>query len=222
MKPILVAGATGGVGSHIVRKLLDRGAAVRVLVRDAAKARKMFGDGAAIVVGDTRNPETLGAALEGARAVICATGSGTPLGDNTPEKVDYEGVRNLAEAAKTAGVEQFVLVSSIAVTKPDHPLNAFGKVLSWKLKGEDALRASGLTYTVIRPGGLRDEPGGRTALRFDQGDRIMGMISREDVAEVCIQALGRPAAFNVTLEVVAMDGQPPVDWDVLFGALRPA
>jgi uncharacterized protein YbjT (DUF2867 family) len=102
------------------------------------------------------------------------------------------------------------------VTHPDHPLNAFGQVLTWKLKGEDALRGSGLNYTIVCPGGLRDEPGGRYRLRFDQGDRMTGMISREDVAEICIQALDEPAARNLTFEVVQTGEEGPNDWKALF------
>lgn len=222
VKPILVAGATGGVGGQIVRKLMARGAAVRILVRDVAKARSLFGTNPAleIVQGDTRTPEMLRPAVAGVRAVICATGSTTPNSDNTPEKVDFEGVRNLVTAAKIAGVDRFVLVSSIAVTKPDHPLNAFGQVLTWKLRGEDSLRGSGLTYTIVRPGGLTDAVGGQAALRFDQGDRIMGMTPRSDVAEVCIQALDRPQAYNVTFEVIQAEG-PSGEWDAWFADLRP-
>lgn len=225
---ILVAGATGGVGSSIVRRLLEEGQSVRILVRDAEKARRLFAgigqpDALEIVGGDVRQPETLTAAMAGVTHVLCATGSRTPVGGNAPQQVDYEGVRNLTEAAKIAGVEQFLLVSSMAVTKPDHFLNSFGQVLTWKLRGEDALRASGIPYTIVRPGGLQDAPGGQKALTFDQGDRMMGMISREDVAEVCVRALDRPEARSVTFEVINTDGAAPgpEEWDALFGALQP-
>jgi uncharacterized protein YbjT (DUF2867 family) len=225
---ILVAGATGGVGTHVVRILMALGRPVRILARDEAKARKLF-TGAErptaleIAIGDVRRPETLAAAMQGVTHVVCATGSGTPIGGNAPQHVDFEGVRNLTEAATAAGVERFVLVSSIAVTKPNHPLNAFGKVLTWKLRGEDALRASGLPYAIVRPGGLTDAPGRQKALKFDQGDRISGMISREDVAEVCVRALARPDVDNVTFEAINADGPAPnaAAWDALFGALHP-
>ena len=118
-------------------------------------------------------------------------------------------------------MEHFVLVSSCAVTKPDHPLNKFGQVLTWKLKGEDVLRASGLAYTIVRPGGLTNEPGGQSALVIDQGDRLNGMISRADVAEVCVQALQQPNARNTTFEVVQAQGAPVDDWAALFATLRP-
>lgn len=225
---ILVAGATGGVGANIVRRLLQDGQSVRILVRDAAKAHKLFADveaqtGLEIVTGDVRQPETLAPALRGVSHVMCATGSRAPIGGNSPQHVDYEGVRNLVAAAQATGVERFLLVSSISVTKPNHPLNAFGKVLTWKLRGEEVLRASGVPYTIVRPGGLMDAPGGQSGLKFDQGDRITGTISRQDVAEVCVRALGRPEARNATFELVNTDGPAPdaAGWDALFGSLQP-
>jgi uncharacterized protein YbjT (DUF2867 family) len=225
---VLVAGATGGVGSHIVRKLLHAGASVRILVRDADKARKLFAeaDGPAaleIIVGDVQQPATLIPAMGDVTRVLCATGSKTPIGSNSPQHVDYEGVRNLADAAKGAGIERFLLVSSMAVTKPNHFLNAFGQVLTWKLRGENYLRASGVPYTIVRPGGLQDTPGGQRGLIFDQGDRVQGMISREDVGEVCVRALDREDTRNVTFEVMNSDSPAPRpgDWDQLFGALQP-
>ncbi len=226
---ILVAGATGGVGEQVVRQLLAAGRAVRILVRDEAKATKLFADTERsdqleFVVGDVRHPETLGPAFAGMSHVICATGSRAPIGGNAPKNVDYEGVSNLVDAAKVAGVTRFLLVSSMSVTKSNHFLNAFGQVLTWKLRGENVLRASGLPYTIVRPGGLKDDPGGVLALYFDQGDRIgTGMISRADVATVCLHALGRVEALNTTFEVVNKEGSPPdaAGWDALFATLQP-
>ena len=217
---LLVAGATGGVGSLIVRQLLDRGDAVRLLVRDRQRAIHMFGSAPDVLVGDTRDLGSLKAAVENVAAVLCATGSRTPGTDNNPERVDFLGVSNLAEVAARAGVKQFVLVSSIAVTRPNHPLNQFGRVLEWKLKGEEALRASGLTYTIIRPGGLTDGPGGIKHLLITQGDTITGRISRADVAQLCIAALDEPTARNVTLEVVETDGEPQKNALEYFGGLN--
>jgi len=232
--PVLIAGATGGVGRHLVRRLLARNYPVRALVRDVEKARQVLGPQVELVGGDTRKPHTLAPAVAGVRAVICVTGSRSPLGPNSPKHVDYEGVRNLVTAARAAGVEHFVLISSIGVTRPNLPPDAFGRefrnilhywfvrrMLVWKFKGEEAVRESGLTYTIVRPGGLTDEPGGRKALRFDQGDRITGRISRADLAEVCIQALQQPGARNVTFEVVEGEGPPPGDWTALFADLKP-
>ncbi|MCT7950364.1 CIA30 family protein [Ancylothrix sp. C2] len=108
---------------------------------------------------------------------------------------------------------QFVQISSAGVTRPGRPginleeeppavrLNdQLGGILTWKLRGEDAIRSSGLTYTIIRPCALTEEPGGK-ALKFEQGDNIRGKVSREDIAELCLQVLEEPKLSNVTFEV---------------------
>ncbi len=222
-QPILIAGATGGVGRHLVGKLMAQDQAVRALVRDRALAATLFSsaDSAELVVGDARDPQTLPDAFAGVRAVICTIGAKAPVGDGSPEKVDFEGVRNLVLAAQRANVQRFILVSSIAVTHPEHPLNNFGRVLDWKLKGEDVLRASGLIYTIIRPGGLTDDSGGMTGFKIGQGDTISGgHISRSDVAAICLAALDEIASYQTTFEVIADDGESPADLVALFAALK--
>ncbi len=223
-QPILIAGATGGVGRHLVGKLMAQDQAVRALVRDRAVAEALFSpaDSVEWIVGDARQPETLLQAFAGVRAVICTIGAKAPAGDGSPEKVDYEGVRNLVAAALEAEVERFVLVSSIAVTHPEHPLNNFGRVLDWKLKGEEALRTSGLIYTIIRPGGLTDDSGGMTGFKVGQGDTISGgRISRSDVAALCLVALDEITSYHTTFEVVAAeDGSAPEHLRDLFASLK--
>jgi uncharacterized protein YbjT (DUF2867 family) len=217
---VVVAGATGRTGRHVVATLKEQGYGVRALVRDAAAARSLLGEGVEYVVADVRQPVTLAPAMTGAAAVISALGSGRKVPGNGPEQVDYEGVKNLAEAAAAARVGQIVLVSSAGVTQEDHPLNRmFDNVLRWKAKGEEAVRASGVPFTIVRPGGLVDKPGGEGGIRLEQGDRGSGFIPRADVARVCVAALESPAARNRTFELYSGPGAPPADWDAVFGAL---
>ena len=215
----LVAGATGALGQQIVSRLLRRGKHVRALVRDKTKGRALLGENLELVQGDTRQIDTLHDAARDVRIVICVTGTNTAEGANDPQAVDYEGVRNLVNAAKGAGVQHFLLVSSLGVTQEEHPLNSFGRVLEWKKKGEDALRESGLDYTIIRPGGLTDEPGGQRALKLDQGDKLSGRVSRADVADISLHALTHPNARNVTFELIESEGQQ-ADLDSLFDSLK--
>src|SRR5664279_4480418 len=151
---ILIVGARGGVGRQLVGKLTAQDQAVRALVRDLANAQTLFGaqECLELVEGDARKPTSITSALVGVRAVICTIRAKAPVGENSPEKIDYEGVRNLVLSARDAGIGRFILVSSLAVTHPEHPLNNFGRMLDWKLKGEEVLRSSGLIYTVVRPG----------------------------------------------------------------------
>ncbi len=129
---------------------------------------------------------------------------------------------------------RFVLISSAGVTRPGRPgidleseppavrLNdQLGGILTWKLKGEDSVRESGVPYTIIRPCALTEETGGK-ALIFDQGDNIKGKVSRDSIAEICIQALEQPKACDVTFEVKEEGSSDRSnDWERLFEQLQP-
>jgi len=222
---VLVAGATGGTGQEVVDQALARGYRVRALVRDEAKARMLFGNRVQYVVGDVREPRSLRRAVKGADQVISALGANVQRDpENSPELVDYAGVKALAEAAKAAGVSQFILVSSMGVTHPDHQLNAMlDNILSWKLKGEDAVRATGIPYTIVRPGELTNEPGGRRGVRIMQGDPVNGegAVSRSDVAAVLVSVIGRQDLYGKTFEIVGDHARPRIEWASLYNDLRP-
>jgi uncharacterized protein YbjT (DUF2867 family) len=217
---VVVAGATGGTGRAVVKNLMAQGYQVRALVRDEAKARVVLGDDLSYAVGDVRQIDTIRAAFADADYVISAIGSSRADPSNNPEAVDYKGVKNLAEAAAAEGIKQFVLVSSSGVTQDDHFLNkAFDNVLKWKLKGENALRESGVPYTVVRPGGLINKPANEFAVTFAQGDTATGTISREDVALICIAAIQQADARGKTFESFSAQEPGVNDWSALFAGL---
>jgi uncharacterized protein YbjT (DUF2867 family) len=223
---VLVVGATGQSGALIVDALLKDGYTVRAMARDPAKAKEKLAKGAEIVMGDVRDPASLKAAAAGTKKVVfAASASAGGRGDmsNSPEKVDYEGAKNTVDAAKAAGADQIVLLSSAGVTQPDHPLNArFNNILQWKLKGEDYLRASGIAYTVIRPLGLRDYAGDTKGVRFLQGDKIAAgkEISRADVAAITVAAFKDPAARGKTFEIHNDDALAIGAWRKDFTTLK--
>ena len=220
---VLVAGATGGTGSLVVAELQKQGYPVRAFVRSTAKAAERLGADVEAVAGDLKDTASIAAALDGVGAVINTAAAGVGGGeDNTPEKVDYEGARNLAEAASAAGVGHYVLVSSRGVTDDDHYLNRmFNNVMLWKRRGEEAVAASGIPYTIVRPGGLSDDPGGVQTIIFEQGDtRSQGIWNtRADVARVCVAALKHEAARNKIFEIHAEDGEPQADFAAEFATL---
>ncbi len=220
---VLVAGATGRTGKEVVSQLVARNYRVRALVRDAAKAQGTFPAGVELAVGDVRDVASLAKSMKGVKYVISTIGAGGgPRAEagNGPEEIDNQGVANLAAAAKKARVKHFVLVSSAAVTKAaDYPLAFMRPILAAKFKGENALRASGVPYTVIRPGGLVDEAGGAKIVQFSQGDQSTGRIPRADVARVCIEALGQRSAQRKTFEILSGAGAPPQDFAKDFAAL---
>jgi uncharacterized protein YbjT (DUF2867 family) len=220
---VLVVGASGQTGQLVVAQLAAEGYTVRAMVRDAAKPGVAFPSAVTVVSGDVKDPASLGPAMAGMQSVISAVGAKTAKGPDRPEMIDYQGVKNLAEAARAAGIRQFVLVSSRSVTQEDNPLNKmFGDVLKWKLKGEDALRASGVPYTVVRPGGLLNKPGRQQTVVFEQGDTVSAQttIARADVADICVQALKHPEALNKTFEASSVAGPPTTDWRARFAALK--
>ncbi|MBM4197514.1 MAG: SDR family oxidoreductase [Gammaproteobacteria bacterium] len=212
---VLVAGASGKTGVPLVKSLQAEGYKVRAMVRDKAKAGE-FAPGVEIVEADVTKPETLTAAVAGARYVISAIGASAAKPPNNPEAVDYRGVANLADAAKAAGVKHLVLMSSIGAgdDNPSTPLNRmFGMVLSWKGKGESHLRSSGVPYTIVRPGGLVDCDGGKEALRVGAGDsNLSGRVCRADVALVMMDALRNPEAAGKTVALVGDSKAPANDW----------
>ncbi|NJL40303.1 MAG: NAD(P)H-binding protein, partial [Leptolyngbyaceae cyanobacterium SM1_4_3] len=108
-----VAGATGETGRRIVQELVQRNIPVRALVRDLEKGRQILPAEAELVLGDVLQPESLRGAIADCTVLLCATGASPSLDPTGPYKVDYEGSKNLVGAAKVAGIEQFVFVSSL-------------------------------------------------------------------------------------------------------------
>lgn len=219
---VLVAGATGRLGRHLVEQAHAAGFAVRGITRDPEAARAQHGDQYDWVAGDIREPETLPAAVAGVDYVICAAGATTPTGPNAPQFVDYEGARNLIDAAASQGVEQFLLVSSIGVTQRFHLLNlTFGNVLKWKWAAEEHLRASGLAYTIVRPGGLRPGPARLEGVAINQGDAKGGSyIYLPDAASVMIATLGNPDALSKSFEMLSDRTSQPDAWRDVFATLE--
>jgi len=220
---VLVAGATGKTGTWIVRRLQQYGVGVRVLVRSVEKAASL-GD-VDVVVGRIQSNDDIAKAVKGCSAVISALGSSEVFGEASPGEVDRDGVKRLADEAAKAGVKHFGLVSSIAVTKWFHPLNLFGGVLSMKLEGENHVREifsqDGRTYTIVRPGGLKDGEPLQYKLKTDQGDRIWnGFTNRSDVAELLVLSLTNEKAWKTTFEVVTEEEAPQQSLDYCFEGLK--
>ncbi|TCD48079.1 SDR family oxidoreductase [Chlorobium sp. N1] len=205
---VLVAGASGRTGKWVVSRLRHYGVPVRALVRSRERAGD-FGEGVEIAVGSLQDRRSLEKAAGGCGAVICAVGSSALFGDSSPSEVDRDGVIRLADAAAAAGVRHFGLVSSLAVTRWYHPLNLFGGVLSMKFAAEEHLRAlfsrDGRSYTIVRPGGLKEGEPLRHRLVVGQGDHMWsGWTCRSDVAELLVLSLWNPKARNRTFEVVSL------------------
>ncbi|MFC1401782.1 MULTISPECIES: NAD(P)H-binding protein [Streptacidiphilus] len=219
--PVVVVGGAGRVGRLVAQRLLERGAAVRVVDHALQHARRHLPPGVAFTLGDVRDPAGLAEPLARCSAVVYCVDPGTAdTGPDSPQSTVYQGLCNVLDAARAAGQRpHVVLISQHHATHWGHPLNAYGRVLEWRLAGEEALRESGLPYTVIRPGWLTDGAAG-LRVRLAQGDRGNGQVSRQDVAEACVQALYCPSASGVTFEMFNETGVAPSHWEGLFAALE--
>ena len=223
---VFVLGATGKTGRRVVEQLRALGVAVTAGCRDVRKGESLglAAQGAKLVKVDvaTDSVEAIAAAIGDSAAVVCATGF-TPsfnFGVDNAAAVDGAGTRKAVDAAKAAGVKQFILVSSLLTNAPkvgqaENPnykfLNALGGILDEKRNAEMYLAASGLAFTVVRPGGLSDEPpaavGGSLVIQGE--DTLYGLpgdpgreISRDLVATVCVQALLDDDSANRIVEVL--------------------
>lgn len=215
-----VAGATGETGRRVIQQLVERGIPVRALVRDREKARSVnLPDSVELVVGDVLRADTLAEAIGDCTVVICATGARPSLDPTQPYLVDYEGTKNLVNAAKAKGIEQFILVSSLCTSKLLHPLNLFWGILLWKKWAEDYLQRSGLTYTIVRPGGLKNDDNSNAIVMAGADQLFEGSIPRSKVAQVCLEALSETSAKNKIVEIVAKPDAPTKSFADLFGAI---
>ena len=219
MMKAFVAGATGQTGRRIVKQLIEQNIPTRALVRDQQKGRQTLPSEAELVTGDVLDPQSLKTAIADSTVLLCATGA-TPSFDPTgPYKIDYEGTKNLVDVAKQQGIEHFVLVSSLCVSQFFHPLNLFWLILVWKKQAEDYIRQSGLTYTIVRPGGLKNEDN-QDAIVMKPADTLFdGSIPRTKVAEVCVEALSIPSARNKIVEVIAKPEGTQPSFEQLFSSV---
>ena len=203
---ILVAGATGVLGSEIVRRLREQGKPVRALVRATSapeKVARLKQLGVEIAQGDLKDRRSLDDAVRGVEAVISTVTTilTTQPGDSFSE-TDGAGTRNLIDAARAAGTAHFVFVSFDTSRVPDSPLTAA------KREVERYLERSGLTYTILQPGLFMEswlgpylfaDPSAGTAKVYGSGNEAIRYVAVGDVAEVAIRALSVPSARNATI-----------------------
>jgi uncharacterized protein YbjT (DUF2867 family) len=201
---ILVAGGHGQIARRLLKLLADQGHTARGLIRNREQAADLEAAGAVPVLGDLENDPTLEPYVKGADAVVFAAGAGPGSGAARKRTVDLGGAVKLADAAKAAGVRRYVIISSIGAQDPAAGGDSMRAYLEAKAEADAYVQASGLDWTVVRPGGLTDEPGtGRVAVFTDLGHR--GPVPRDDVAAVVAACLTTPATIGVTFELFTGD-----------------
>ncbi|WP_019509249.1 SDR family oxidoreductase [Pleurocapsa sp. PCC 7319] len=213
---IFVAGATGQTGKHIVRQLIERNVPVKALVRDTEAAKAILPPTTELIVGDVLKPTTFEDHLADCNVLICATGASPSLDPTGPYQVDYQGTKNLVNAAQAKNLEHFILVSSLCVSKFFHPLNLFWLILYWKKQAESYIQSSGIPYTIVRPGGLKNESNSEPIVMSGADTLFDGSIPRPKVAQVCVEAIFQPEAKSKIVEIVTNSEAESKTWEKLF------
>ncbi|BAB76573.1 SDR family oxidoreductase [Anabaena sp. FACHB-709] len=205
---IFLVGASRGVGREIANYLRSQNFQVTALLRNETSRAELEAIGVQVVLGDALNAGDVERAIltDVPIHTVISTLGGLPT---DAEKPDYPGNKNLIDAALKAGAQKFILVTSIGTGNSVEALSpqvlaVLGPVLVEKDKAEQHLIASGLTYTIIRPGGLKSEPSTGNGI-LTEDTRIIGSIHRADVAQLVIQCLKSERANNKILSAVDKD-----------------
>ena len=219
---VLVVGSTGSIGNLVVGEAVRRGYVVRALVRTQSKARR-FPAQVEVIPGDVTRPETLNVAVAGVDAIVFTLGS-DGKGKVGAETVDYGGVRNTLRALGSQK-PRIALMTSIGVTDREGSYNRSTEAHDWKRRSERLVRASGLPYTIVRPGWFdynRPDEHQLVLLQGDTrhaGDPSDGVIARSQIAEILVHSLGSDLALRKTFELVATKGPASKDLDALLEVL---
>ena len=204
---ILITGATGYIGRHLVARLVEKGERPRCLVRNLSRAADILSaDKVELVQGDTTNPTSLEAAVQGIDTIVHTafiTADHKQSSGNQYEATNVQGTANLITAAKAAGVKHMIEISGLG-TKPDKP----GSYMQGRYLAEKMLKESGLDWTIIQPSvlfgkdapfikGLADLIRTSPVVPLIGGGKVMFQpIYVEDVVTVIMQVLDDPARTN--------------------------
>ncbi|KAK9815437.1 hypothetical protein WJX72_003655 [[Myrmecia] bisecta] len=208
---ILVTDAESLMGEQIVLQLILARAKVRVLVRDAAAIKTAYGPYVTAISGTTDDPAAVAEALRGVRAAICPGKVGALVAAATRRKLGHLVLLSSTGALQPAGfsIGNFINAEQAVLRDPQR---------------EQAVQQSGVPYTIVRAGRIRNTPGGNVQLQFTQDDAtVQGDISREDLAKVVTGALQKPPRSGLAFQVVgAGPGRPPSDWSDVFAGFQEA
>lgn len=229
-KFVVITGATGRLGYHVVKEFVSVGYEVRILTRSLSKAKSLFSDVLDHIELfeidffkeiNSSNQKIFNEALLNSKEntpvtyVVSISGAAGFVDRKKTEILDYKTHKFLIDSSKNVpSLKKFIYISTMAITRPWSIVSLFlnlyiKNVMSWKLETENYLRKSGLNYIVIRPGGLiKEQDSKSSAITVAQGDKDMGLIERNSVAKVVISACGdQNLENNVTFEVFSKKSQ---------------
>jgi uncharacterized protein YbjT (DUF2867 family) len=205
---VVIAGGHGQIALRLARLLSARGEAVRSVIRNPDHAGDVEDTGASAVVFDLEDgsSDELADVVRGADAVVFAAGAGPGSGAERKRTVDLGAAVKLIEAASSAGVRRYVMVSSIGADDPAGGGDAMRPYLEAKAEADAALASSGLDFTIVRPGALTNDPGtSKVTVGPDVG---RADVTRDDVAAVIVGVLDEPRTVGKTF--VLVNGDTPI------------
>jgi uncharacterized protein YbjT (DUF2867 family) len=205
---IVIVGGHGKIALHLERLLADSGHRVRALIRHPDQDSDVREAGAEPVLCDLEQEGDLSHCVSGADAVVFAAGAGPGSGPERKRSVDLGGAVKLIDAARRTGARRYVIVSSIGADDPSSGPPEMRPYLEAKAEADARVAASGLDWTIVRPGRLTDAPG-TGLVRVTDDMSVRGDVPREDVARVLAAVLGEPGTIGKTFVVVG--GETPVD-----------
>ncbi|MED1173012.1 SDR family oxidoreductase [Bacillus inaquosorum] len=207
MKVFLI-GANGQIGQRLVSLFQDNpDHSVRAMVRKEEQKASIEASGAEAVLANLEgSPEEIAAAARGCDAIIFTAGSGGSTGYDKTLLVDLDGAAKAMEAADIAGIKRFIMVSALQAHNRDNWNESLKPYYVAKHYADKILESSGLTYTIIRPGVLRNEPGTGTVSAAKDLERRS--ISRDDVAKTVIASLDETNTENQAFDLT--EGDTPI------------
>jgi uncharacterized protein YbjT (DUF2867 family) len=204
---VVIAGGHGKVALELLRMLAERGDRARGLIRNADQSADLETVGAEPVLCDLEGQDSIAEEVRGADAVVFAAGAGPGSGPERKRTVDYGGAVKLIEAANENDISRYLMVSAMGVNRPDAWSEQMRPYYEAKADADRELEASGLDYTIVRPGRLTDDPG---AGRISAAERLpaSGRIPRADVAATLLATLDAPNTVRKGFDLI--EGETPV------------
>jgi uncharacterized protein YbjT (DUF2867 family) len=204
---VVIVGGHGKIGLRLAKLLAERGDSPRGIIRKTEQAADLEEIGAEPIVLDIENVDDISDALAGADAVVFAAGAGPGSGPARKRTVDYGGAVKLVQGALAQDIRRYVIVSSIGSNHPESWSDQMRPYQEAKAEADKAVRESGLDYTIIRPGGLTDDPGTGNVV---VGELDYGQVTRDDVAAVIAECLVADNTIGKEFDLLN-DGMPIPD-----------
>ncbi|MBR8646183.1 SDR family oxidoreductase [[Brevibacterium] frigoritolerans] len=202
---VFVVGANGQIGKYLVDLLKNSPEhSVRAMVRKEEQSRYLEKNGIeSVVVSLTGSVDEITNAAKGCDAIVFTAGSGGSTGADQTLLIDLDGAVKTVEAAEILGIDRFIMVSAFQANNRENWNEAIKPYYVAKHYADRALLQSDLNYTIIRPGGLVNEPGTGKVTAAEELER--GSIAREDVARTILASLTDENTYRRSFDLISGD-----------------